>query len=76
MLCSYRSSYLDLSVALVGFQMKGCELRLRHICQREYVAMYEIDLDRMVLKICCNCVDKIWMGGKSEKWNKVKHSTV
>ena len=33
MVCSCRSSCLDLPVALVDFQMKGCESRLRHVCQ-------------------------------------------
>ena len=27
-------------------------------------------------KICCDCVDNLWMGGKPEKLNKVGHSTV
>ena len=31
MVCSYRSSCLDLPVALVYFKMKGCELRLHHV---------------------------------------------
>ena len=44
MVCSYRSSCLDLPVALVDCQMKGCELRL-HLCQGGYVAMHEIYLD-------------------------------
>ena len=40
------------------------------------MAMYENDLDRAERKICHNCVDKIWMGGKPEKLEKVQHSTV
>ena len=45
MVCSYRSSYLDLPVALVDCQMKGYESRLQHTYQGEYVSMHEIDLE-------------------------------
>ena len=45
MVCSYRSSCLDLPVALVGCYMKGYESRLYHVCQGGYVAMHAIDLD-------------------------------
>ena len=45
MVCSYCFSCLELSVALVDFQMKGFVLRLYHVCQGEYVAMHEINLD-------------------------------
>ena len=76
MVCSYRSSCLDLPVALVDCQMKGCESCLRHVCQGGYVAMHEINLDRAELKICRDCVDELWMGGKPEKLKKVQHSTV
>ena len=38
--------------------------------------MHEIDLDRAERKICCNCVDDIWIGGKPDKLKKVQHSTV
>ena len=76
MVCSYRSSCLDLPVALVDFQMKGCESRLHHVYQGEYVAMHEINIDGAELKICCNCVDKIWMGGKPDKLKKAQHRTV
>ena len=55
-------------MALVDCQMKGCESRLHHVCQGEYVAMHEIDLDGSELEICRNCVDEIWMGGKPEKF--------
>ena len=40
------------------------------------MAMYDNDLDGAERKICHNCVDKIWMGGKPVKLNKVQHSTV
>ena len=76
MVCFYPYSCLALPVALVDCQMKGCELRLRHVCQGGYVAMHEIDLDEAELNICRDCVDKIWMGGKPEKLKKVQHSTV
>ena len=76
MVCSYRSSCLELPVALVDFQMRGCELRLNHVCQGEYVAIHEIDLDGAERKICRNCVDELWMGDKPEKLKKVQHRTV
>ena len=51
MVCSYRSSCLDLPVVLVDFQMKGCDSCFHHVCQGGYVAMHEIDLDREELKV-------------------------
>ena len=38
--------------------------------------MHEIDLDGAELKICRNCVEKLWMGGKPDKLKKVGHITV
>ena len=76
LVCSYRPSCFDLPVALVDCQIKGCESRLYHVCQGGYVAMGAIDLDGAERKICHNCVDELWMGGKSKKLNKVQHSTV
>ena len=76
MVCSYCYSCLDLPVALVDCQMKGYESRLHHVCQGEYVAMHNIDLDGAEVKICPNCFDEIWMGGKPEKLKKVQHITV
>ena len=76
MVCSHRSSCLELPVALVDCQMKGCESILHHVRQGGYMAMHDIDLDEAERKICHNCVDKIWMGGKPEKLKKVQHSTV
>ena len=76
MVCSYRSSCLDLPVALVDFQMKVCESRLHHVCQGEYVAMHEIKLDRAERKICRDCVDDLRMGGKPYKLKMAHHSTV
>ena len=64
MVCSYRSSCLDLSVALVDCQMKGRELRLHHVCQGEYVAMHDIELDGVERNIFPECVDDLRMGGK------------
>ena len=63
-------------MALVDCQMKGCKLLLHHICQGEYVAMNEIDLDEAELNICRDCVDELCMGGKPEKSKNVKHSTM
>ena len=76
MVCSYRSYCLDLPVLLVNFQMKVCELRLYHVCQGGYVIMHVVYLDGAEPKICYNCVDEIWMGGKIKKLKKVQHSTV
>ena len=76
MVCSYGSSCLDLPVALVDFQMKGCELRLHHVCQGGYVAMHAINLDGAEQNICHNCVDEPWMGGKPKKLKMVQNSTV
>ena len=56
--------------------MKECESRFYHVCQREFVAMHDIDLDIAERKICRNCVDELWMGGKPEELKKVQHSTV
>ena len=38
--------------------------------------MHDIDFDGSELKICCDCVEKLWMGGNPEKLKKVQHSTV
>ena len=40
------------------------------------MAMHEIDIDRVGWKICHDCVDEIWMGGKPEKFKEVGNSTV
>ena len=56
--------------------MKGCDLRLNHVCQGEYVDMHDIDLDGAELNICRKCVDELWMGVKPDKLKKVQHSTV
>ena len=75
-MCSCCSSCLDLLLALVDFEMKGCDSRLHHICQGMYVDMHEIDLDGAELRICCECVYKLCMGGKPDKLKKVQHSIV
>ena len=36
--------------------------------------MHAIGLDGAERKICHNCVDEIWMGGKPKKSKKAKHS--
>ena len=61
---------------LVDFQIKGCESRLHHVCQGEYVAMHEIELDGSERKICRECIDDLWMGGKFEKLKMMQDSTV
>ena len=71
MVCSCRSSCLDLLVVLVGCQMKGRESGLHHVYQEEYLDIHEIYLDGAYLKICCNCIDELWMGGKPDKLKKV-----
>ena len=76
MACSYRSSCLGLPVAFVDCQMKGCELRLHHVCEGEYVAMHEIELDRSEQKICRKCIDDLRMGGEFEKSKMMQDSTV
>ena len=56
--------------------MEGGASRLHPVCQGGYVDMHEINLGGVEQKICRNCVDKLWMGGKPEKLKKVGHSTV
>ena len=75
-MCSCCSYCIDLPPALVDCQMQGCESRLHHVCQGEYVAMHDINIYGAGLNICQDCVDELWMGGKPEKLNKVQHSTV
>ena len=67
MVCSYRPFYIDLPVALVDCQMKECESLLYQVYQGDYVVMHDIDLEGVDQKICRNCVDNIWIGGKPEK---------
>ena len=76
MVCSYHSSCLEFNVMLVDFKMEGCASRLHHVRQGGYVVMHEIDLGGAERKICCDCVDKLWMGGKPDKLKKVGHNTV
>ena len=76
MVCFYRSSCLDLPVAIFDYQVEGCVLYLHHVYKGEYVAMHEIDIDRSERNICCNCVDELFMGGNPEKLKKVGHITV
>ena len=40
------------------------------------MALHEINIDGVERKICCNCVDGILMGGKSDKLKNVGHITV
>ena len=76
MVRSYHSSYLDLPVTFVDCQVEGCASRLHHVYQGGYVAMHEINLDEAEQKIFRDCIDKLWIGGKPDKLNKVGHSTV
>ena len=76
MVCSYRSSYLDLPVALVDFQVECCPSRLHPVCQGVYVAMNEIDLDGGERKLFHNYVDEIRGRGKSETLKKVGDNIV
>ena len=38
--------------------------------------MHEVDIDGAERNICCDCADKLLMGGKSEKLKKVVHITM
>ena len=38
--------------------------------------MHAIDFYRAEFKICHNCVDELWMGGKPKTLKMVQHSTV
>ena len=61
MMFFYRYYCMDLSVALVDFQMEGCASCLYHACQGEYMAMHDIDPDGAERKICHDCVDELRM---------------
>ena len=76
MVCSYRSSCIDLPVALVDCQVEGFHLILHHICQGDYVILNDIDYDGAEWNIFRNCVDKLQGRGKSEKLKKAGDSTV
>ena len=52
---------------LVDFQMKGCESRLHHVCQGEYVAMHEIEIDGSERNICRERIYDLRVGGRFEK---------
>ena len=38
--------------------------------------MNQIDIDGAELKICRDCVDELWMGGKPDKLKNVQYITV
>ena len=76
MVCYYRPYCLDLPVVLIDCHMEGYASRLHHVCQGVGVAMHEIDLDGAERNICHNCVDELRMGGNTDKFNKVVHSTM
>ena len=64
MVYSYHYYFIELSVALVDFQMWACPSRMYHILQREYVLLYDIDFEGGDWNICLDCVDKLGDGGK------------
>ena len=51
-------------MALVDFQMKGCESRLHHVYHGGDVDMHDIDIDRAERNIYHDCVDELRIGGK------------
>ena len=59
MLCSYRSYFLDVPVALVNCKAEVFPSHLLHVCQGGYVVLNCTDFDRAERKIFRNCVDKI-----------------
>ena len=61
-MCSFHYYCLDLSVALVDFQVEGWTLRLHHVYQGEYVILNYIDFDGGEWNICNDCVDKLGGG--------------
>ena len=63
-------------MSLVDCKLEGCTSHLYHVCQGEYVAMYEINLDGADRKICCYCVDDTCMEGKTYKLKKMAHNTL
>ena len=69
-MCSYRDYCLDLIVLLNDCQVEGCASHLQQMCQEEYVAMHDIDLDGEEWKICSDCIDRICMRGDPEKVKK------
>ena len=75
-MCSYRSTCLELTVALVDCNMEDCSSRLRHIFQGEYVVLNDIDFDGAGREIYHDCVDKLRGREKSETLKKVGESTV
>ena len=76
MVCSYGSSCINLTVALVYCQTEVCALRLYHVFQGEYVDMHEIGFYGVERKIFCDCVDKLWMVCKPEKLKNVVQNNV
>ena len=62
LVCSYRSSCLDFSVALVECQVEGCSRRLHHVCWGEYMLLNGFDFDGGERKICRDCVDELGGG--------------
>ena len=66
MVCSYCSSCIDVLVELLDCPVKGCPLRLHHVCQERYAAMNEINIDGGERKNFRDCADKIRVQYKSK----------
>ena len=63
-------------MSLFDCQVEGYPFRLNHVCQGGYVVLNDIDFDgaersRAERNICINCVDELWVRGKSETLKKV-----
>ena len=70
LVCSYRSSCLDFSVALVECQVEGCSRRLHRVCWGEYMLLKGFDFDGGERKICRDCVDELGGGGASQRFRR------
>ena len=76
MVCSYRSSYIELHVALVECQVEGFPSRSYHVCQEEYVLLNYVDFGGAERNVCRNCVENIRVRGKSETLKKLGYRTL
>ena len=61
-------------MALFNCHMKRCESFLYHVCQGGNVDMHDINDDVAEWNIFHSCVDKLWMGGKPEKFDRIQGS--
>ena len=76
MLCSHRSSCIDLPVAFFYCHVEGFPSCFHHICQGGYVVLNCIGFYGAERNICHNQVDELRGWGKSETFKKVGDSTV